>query len=164
MVCWYCSVRTAEAKHSYAFDMYGGLGVHNSETETNVAYNVRHIEIPRCADCRAKHGTAKAAMFMSVVFLAVLLGGALSAVFGWVPQFIAGAWCGLAAGLVIASLLSAVLVQKGICTVRASRGKYPEANDLLKKGYRYGTRPKAAPSQSYLPPAPPSQDTGSQNY
>lgn len=152
MVCWYCLVRESEAKHAYAFDMYGDLGVQSSEAQTNVAYNVRHIEVPRCADCRGKHKTAKALLVSSAIFAAALLVGAAFALFHWAPDLIAGLWCGLAAGLVIASLLSAVLVQKGIHTERKSRGKYPEASDLLKKGYRLGTQPKAAAAQNVQTP------------
>lgn len=151
MVCWYCLVRESEAKHAYSFDMYGGVGVQSSEVQTNVAYNVRHIEVPRCADCRGKHKTAKVLFVSAVVFAATLLVGAAFAAFRWAPDLIAGLWCGFSAGLVIACLLSAALVQKGIHTVKKSRSKFPEASDLLKKGYRHGTQPKAGVQNAQMP-------------
>ena len=152
MVCWYCLVRESEAKHAYAFDMYGGVGVQSIEAQTNVAYNVRHIEVPRCADCRGKHKAAKALRVLSAVLAVALAAGVAFAAFEWTKALIAGAWCGLAAGLVIACLLSAAYAQKGINTVRKSKRKYPEASDLLKKGYKYGACPKAS-AQNMQPPA-----------
>lgn len=155
MTCWFCSVRDADAKHTYGIDMYGEVGVKNNEAQTSVAYNVKHVDVPRCADCRGKHRIAKAARFMSLVFLVILLGGVLSAAFKWVPDMIAGLWCGFAAGLLIACLLSSALVQKGIKSVSKSRSKYPEVVELLKKQYRFGLRPKEEMPKAQLSAAPP---------
>lgn len=142
MTCWFCSVREAEPKHIHGIDMYGQVGVQGSDSDTNIAYNVRHTDVPRCADCHSKHRIAKIARVMSVVFLVILAGGALSAAFSWVPDIIAGLWCGFAAGLIIACLLSSSLVQKGIKPVRRSCSEYPEVVDLLNKQYSFGLRPK----------------------
>lgn len=155
MTCWFCSVREADPKHIHGIDMYGEVGVQNNEAQTSVAYNVKHIDVPRCADCRGKHGIAKAARFMSLVFLVALAGGALSAAFSWVDELIAGLWSGLAAGLLIACLLSSALVQKGIKPERKSCSKYPEVVELLKKQYRFGLRPKEQMPKVQPPAGPP---------
>jgi hypothetical protein len=156
MTCWFCAVRESEEKHIYGIDMYGQVGVQGNAADTNVAYNVRHIDVPRCADCHSKHRTAKAARIMSVVFLVILAGGALSAAFQWVPDLIAGLWCGLAAGLLIACLISPALVQKGIKSLRKSRRAFPEVAELLQRQYRFGLRPKEERPKAQQPSVQPS--------
>ncbi len=157
MTCWFCSVREADPKHTHGIDMYGEVGVKNDEAQTNVAYNVKHIDVPRCADCHGKHRIAKIARFMSLVFLALLAIGALSAAFEWTTGFIAGLWCGLAAGLLVACLLSSALVQKGIKSEGKSRSRYPEVLDMLKKQYHFGLRPKEEMPKPQPPAQPPDQ-------
>lgn len=156
MTCWFCSVREADPKHIHGIDMYGEVGVQNNEAQTNVAYNVKHIDVPRCADCHSKHRISRIARFMSLVFLVILLGGALSAAFKWVADvLIAGIWCGLSAGLIIACLLSSAFVQKGIKPVRKSCSKYPEVVEMLKRQYHFGLRPKEEMPKVQPPAAPP---------
>lgn len=151
MNCWFCSVREADARHVYGLDMHGDVDAQNTETATNIAYSVRHIDIPRCADCHSKHRIAKAAFVFSFVFLALLLAAVVFAVFGWAAPLIVGAWGGLSAGLVIAMLLCASVVQKGIHTLRSSKREYPLVKEMLDKCYRFGLRPKAVLPKSDLP-------------
>lgn len=164
MTCWFCSARESDPKHIYGIDMYGEIGVQNNEAQTNVAYNVKHIDVPRCTDCHSKHRIAKAARVLSLVFVAALLGGVLSAAFKWVPELLAGAWCGLAAGLVIACLLSSAFVQKGIKSLGKSRSKYPEVVDMLKRQYHFGLRPKDEMPKVQPPvlPGPPNMGNNGQ--
>ncbi len=163
MTCWFCSAREGDPKHILGIDMYGEVGVQNNEAQTNVAYNVKHIDVPRCADCHSKHKIAKIARFMSLVLLVLLLAGALTAAFKWVPDLAAGLWLGLAAGLLVACLLSSALVQKGIKSEGKSRSRYPEVLDMLKKQYHFGLRPKEQMPKVQPPAAPPAlpgQNTG----
>jgi hypothetical protein len=142
MKCWFCSVRDPIESDSYEFDMYGKVDARGTDSDQDIAYNVRHIVIPRCADCRGKHGTAKAARVFAIVFLAALLGGLLSMLFEWVSPLIAGLWAGLAAGLLIAMLLAAALVQKGIKSLKSGKKSFPKVEELVKECYRFGVRPK----------------------
>ena len=142
MICWYCSVREAEEKHAYSFDMYGDVDAQKMETQTDVAYKVRHIAVPRCADCHGKHRLAAMAMFGAVVLAILAIAAALNSIFNWTGPWVAGLWLGLSAGLLFGALLAIRLVQLGICSRVRSRTKYAEVQELLKLNYRFGVRPK----------------------
>jgi len=143
MNCWFCSVREAEAQHRVGMDMHGEVDAQNMQSQTKVAYSVRHIEIPRCADCHSRHRLAKFAQFMGAVFAVVLLAGVIVALFNLLAPYIAGLWAGLALGLVIASLAAGSVAHKGIYSLRDSRAKFPAVKELLNKCYRFGARPRA---------------------
>ena len=55
MACWYCSVRPAEANHMLETNLNGDVDALKSYDQTKVAYNVRHVGIPRCGDCHRRH-------------------------------------------------------------------------------------------------------------
>jgi hypothetical protein len=141
MKCWFCSVRDAEPEDAFELDMYGEIDAKSTEAKTNVAYSVRHVIVPRCPDCKSKHWIAKVASWFAALFLVGLLAALLSMLFAWVGPLAAGLWCGLAAGLIIAALLSGAFVQKGIRRERASKSGYPEIKELLNECYRFGKRP-----------------------
>ncbi len=151
MQCWFCSLREAETEYAYNFDMYGKVDAQNNISQTNVSYNVRHIQIPRCSDCYNRHKTAKFAKIMSIIFGFLFIGTIIILMFSLLDSLPAGILCGLAAGLIVASLLSNRLIQKGIFTIRNSRSEYPPVKELLTQCYRFGVRPKSPIPQSDPP-------------
>jgi hypothetical protein len=158
MACWFCSVRIPEANHVLELDMYGDVDALKTPAQTTVAYNVRHIDIPRCADCHKRHSMARNVRFLAALLAITLIGAALSIAFSWVPPLYAGLWAGLSAGLMAGALVSGALVQKGIYSVGKSRAQYPEVKELLGKNYRFGLRPKNRVAESGQPsgkPVPP---------
>jgi len=142
MKCWYCSVRDAQDKDNYVADMYGSVASKSVDTQTNVAYNVRHLVIPRCSDCHAKHSAAKLFFLLFLVFSTCVLVSFFLTVFSVTNGILAGILLGVFAGLSIAALLAERMVQKGISTIHTSRKKYPEIVELLGQCYRFGVRPK----------------------
>ncbi len=149
MKCWYCLVREAESVHDKKFEMYGEVEAKKGDVQTDVAYKVRHVVVPRCADCHSRHRIAARAGLAGIVTLLLLLAGVLALVFHWVPDAVSGIWAGLAAGLAVGALFSRRAAQKGILTVANSRSQYPEIKELLEKCYRFGQRPgKKLPENS----------------
>jgi uncharacterized membrane protein SpoIIM required for sporulation len=110
--------------------------------QTDVAYKVRHVYVPRCADCHSKHRLAMLALFSAAVMAVVAIGAALNSIFSWTSPWLAGLMLGLSAGLLVALLLFNKAVQKGICSVARSRAKFPEVQELLKLNYQFGAQPK----------------------
>jgi hypothetical protein len=147
MFCWYCSVREAEAKHTYSFDMYGDVDAQKADMQTAVAYRVRHIEIPRCADCRSRHRLVSQLRFFTFVLAVLVILAAINTFFNWTGLLIGGLLLGFSAGLLASLLFAGPLVQKGIHSVAKGRSKYPEVQELLNQQYKFGARPKAAPEQ-----------------
>lgn len=143
MICWFCSLREASDKNTYGIDMYGEVDARKSAAATDVAYRVRHVEVPRCADCARRHSLARQATILSAIFAVVAIAALLSIIFQWTSSLVSGIWLGLAIGLALAALLAARLVQRGIHPLRKSHSKYPEVQELLKQCYRFGQRPKA---------------------
>lgn len=142
MKCWYCSIRDSEEKYAYKLDMYGGVAASSEETQTNIAYNVRHVEIPRCIDCHKKHRIAKIFKILSVLLAVLMLAAFAAFLFDLAEPKLSGVCLGLTIGLVIASLLAGHFVSYRIKTIRKGRAGYPEVEDLLKQCYRFGVRPK----------------------
>jgi len=142
MICWFCSVREAEDKHAYSFHMYGDFDAQKMETRTDVAYKVRHVVVPRCADCHGRHRLARMAMIAAAVLAVLAIAAAFNSVFGWSEPWFAGLWLGLAAGLLAGALLLSHFVQTGICSQARSRTKYGEVQELIKQNYKFGARPK----------------------
>lgn len=145
MICWYCSVREAEEKHTCSFEMIGDVDAQKANAQTAVAYRVRHVEIPRCADCHSKHRLASQTRFFTVIVAVLVLLAALNSIFNWTGPLFGGFWLGLGAGLLILGLIAGPLAQKGIYSAAKGRSKYPEVQELLKQQYKFGTRPKPVP-------------------
>ena len=141
MICWYCSVREADEKHTCSFDLYGELDAQEMPVQTDVAYKVRHVQVPRCADCHSKHRLAILALCGAAAMAFVAIFAALNSIFSWTSPWLAGLLLGLSAGLLVALLLVSQAVQKGIFSVARSRKKFPEIQELLKLKYQFGTRP-----------------------
>ncbi len=141
MICWYCSVREADEKHTCAFDLHGDLDAREMPVQTDVAYKVRHVRIPRCADCHGKHRLARLSLFGAALMAIAAIVAALNSILGWTSSWLAGLLLGLSSGLLFALLLAGQAVQKGICSVARSRSKYPEVQELLKLNYHFGDRP-----------------------
>ena len=151
MICWFCSLREAQERHTYGIDMYGEVDARKTAALTDVAYRVRHVEVPRCADCHRRHNHARNATILGVVFIIVAIGAILSIVFSWTTPLVSGLWLGLSVGLALASVLAARLIQRGIHPLRKSHSKHPEVQELLKQCYRFGQRPKAGIPKSSKP-------------
>lgn len=151
MQCWFCSLRDRDTEHTYAFDMYGRVAAKNGESQTDISYNVQHIQIPRCQDCHSRHKTAFFAVIGGVFFCAALTVSAVLLITEIFAPLLGGILCGLSAGLAAAAFLSAFFVQKGIVTIRKSRSTYPAVKELLSQCYRFGTRPKSALPESDPP-------------
>lgn len=143
MICWFCSLREAQVKHTYGIDMYGEVDAKTTPAQTDVAYRVRHVDVPRCADCHRRHRLARFVANLSVLFFIAAIAAMLAILLKWTTPLISGIWLGLAVGLTLAALIAAKLILKGIHSLRKSHKKYPEIQDLLKQGYRFGQRPKA---------------------
>ena len=144
MACWYCSVRPAEANHMLETNLNGDVDALKSYDQTKVAYNVRHVGIPRCGDCHRRHRLAKGIRGFAAIAGVSLILSAVAVVFHWLDPLYTGIWVGLSAGLMIGGLVAGNLVQTGIHTERKSLHQYPEIKDLRDKGYRFGIRPRQA--------------------
>ncbi len=158
MSCWFCLVREAEADHVLALELYGDVDSRKTGSETKVAYNVRQIEVPRCADCHSRHIIALYAAVGAVLMGIACLVSVLFAVYGWAAAWIWALWLGLTLGLTLGALVARSLSLKGILSVQEARKIYPEVKDLLEKGYRFGRRPKG-----HLPESDPSSDQADQS-
>lgn len=155
MNCWFCSLRDAQDRHACGIDMYGDVDTRKSESQTDIAYRVRHIEVPRCEDCHRQHRQAGQAQLLAVVLAVVAAVAVLAIILSWTAPLVSGIWLGLSLGLALAALLASVLVQKGIQPLRKSRSRYPEVQELLKQCYRFGRRPRADIPKSSKPCANP---------
>lgn len=142
MICWYCSVREAEDKHGFSFSMYGDVDAQEAEAQTDIAYRVRHVVVPRCADCHGRHRLAALALLGAAVLAILAIAASLNSGFGWTTDWFAGLWLGLSAGLLFGALLANRLVQTGIASLARSRTRYTQVQELRKMNYRFGTRPK----------------------
>ncbi len=142
MKCWYCSVRDSDEGHSYAFDMHGNVAAEGSGAQTDVTYNVRHVSIPRCADCHARHKLSRLFTLLAGCFALLALIALLLLLLTSIDALLPGVLLGLFAGLAVGALMSGHAVLKGIATVQKSRKTYPEVAQLLKECYRFGSRPK----------------------
>ena len=151
MNCWFCSVREAEADHTLLIEMYGDVDTKKTPSQTRVAYNVRHIDVPRCADCHSRHVIALYATILAVIMTVALVVAVLFAFYAWLPQWAWGLWAGLAFGLVLGSLAIRFLILKGIFSIRQAKADYPDIKELLEKGYRFGRRPRGQLPESDQP-------------
>ena len=142
MNCWFCSVREAAAEHVWSTEMYGDVDTKKTDEQTQVVYNVRHIEVPRCADCHSRHSLALAALVAGFVFLAILAAAVIVAAFTDLPQWIWGLGAGLALGLILGMLAVRFVSLKGIYSIREARREYPQIKESLANCYRFGFRPK----------------------
>lgn len=151
MKCWYCSVREASEDRAYAFDMHGNVAAESKDSQTNVAYNVKHIVIPRCEDCHSKHRLATLFKYLCAVFAVIAVATFLLLLFSGMNRTLLGILLGLFLGLSIAAITSCFIIQKGISTVAYSRKKHPDVIELLNQCYRYGSRPKEQLPSTDLP-------------
>ena len=142
MACWYCSVRPAEANHMLETNLNGDVDALKSYDQTKVAYNVRHVGIPRCGDCHRRHRLAKGARGFAALAGISLILAAIALVLKWLDPLYTGIWAELSAGLMPGGLAGGYLVQIGIHTERKSLRQYPEIKELRDKGYRFGIRPR----------------------
>lgn len=142
MKCWFCSIREAEVKNVLDLEMYGDVDATKVESETKVAYNVRHIAVPRCADCHSRHIRSLTSIIMTVVLALSAAAAALSAAYGWLDGWVWGLWLGLSLGLAAAGLLVHYFALKGIKSIRQAKTVFPEVKDLLEKCYKFGRRPR----------------------
>jgi hypothetical protein len=135
--------------------MYGDVDAKKTSSETKIAYNVRHIDVPRCADCHSRHVIAFYALILAGAMALGLVAAILVAVIadlaggGW------GVWAGLAAGLLLGALAIRFLILKGINSVHQARTQNPDIVALLEKCYRFGRRPKGPIPESDQPCEPP---------
>lgn len=155
MNCWFCSVREANAENTWSTEMYGDVDAKKSSSQTQIMYNVRHIEVPRCADCHSRHVIALYAAVLTLVMAVALVVAILFAVYGWSAQWIWGLWAGLAFGLLLGSLAIRFLILKGIFSIRQAKAAYPEIKEMLEKCYRFGHRPRGHLPESDKPCADP---------
>jgi hypothetical protein len=146
MSCWFCSVRNEEIEHVLAVEMYGDVNAQKTKVQTKVAYNVQHVNIPRCPDCHSRHIISMYSDILGLIFSVAFLVSILVAVFGGVGSLLLGLWMGLSFGLLLGVLGIRFMALKGIYSIRDAKANYPEIKELLKKGYRFGFRP-----QSQLP-------------
>ena len=160
MNCWFCSVREAVAENVWSTDMNGDVDAIKSSSQTQIKYNVRNIEVPRCADCHSRHVIALYAAVLALAMAAALIVAVLFAVFAWTVQWIWGIWAGLAFGLLLGSLAIRFLILKGIYSIRQAKAAYPEIKELLEKCYRFGLRPKGRLPKSDEPCPDPTDLSG----
>ena len=143
MKCWFCTIRDAISKHALPFEMYGDVDAQKTPSETKVKYNVRHVEIPRCADCHSRHRHAMAALIAAVVLFLSVAAAVILAVLNTAPEWLWGLWAGASAGLLIGVVLTRQATLRGTLSTYFARKNYPEVKELSEKGYRFGRRPKA---------------------
>ena len=142
MKCWFCTIRDAVTKHALPFEMYGDVDTQKTPSETKVAYNVRHVEIPRCADCHSRHKHVMTALVAAIIFLLSLAAAIILAVWNLVPEWLWGLWAGASAGLLIGAVLTRQATLRGTLSTYYAKKNYPEVKELSEKGYRFGRRPK----------------------
>ncbi len=148
MSCWFCQVREAEDLHAFKVEMYGDVDTRQSASQTQVAYNVRHLSVPRCGDCAGRHRIAGLSAVMSLLFAVLLLAAVLSAVFQWVSPWIWGLVAGSSFAFTLSWLGIRSVAHRNILTIRNAKADYPEIRTLLDNGYRFGRRPKGTPPVS----------------
>ena len=151
MSCWFCSVREAEDDHALKIEMYGDIDTRRSPSQTQVAYNVRHIDVPRCADCHSRHQIVSLATIVAAALTVILIAAVLCAVFEWVSPWIWAIAPGLSFGLVLGMLAVRFVAHKSIFSVRQAKANFPEIRGLLEKNYRFGRQPKGSPPESSQP-------------
>lgn len=149
MLCWFCSIREAESKHALDFKMHSVLNAKKDELETKVAYNVKQIIIPRCADCHSRHIRVRFTSIYSFFVTIVLLAAVLASLTGWTAAWLWGVGLGLATGLLAGLLAIRYYALKGIRSVRNAKTDFPEAKTLLESGYKVGWRPKKLPENYF---------------
>ena len=147
MACWFCSVHPSEANHVLQIDMHGEVDALKVDTETQIAYHVRHIDIARCSYCHSRHRQAKAARVFAAAMAFLLIVASITIVFALIPALYSGLWAGFTAGLMLGALVAGGLLQKGIHTEHKARVSYPEVKELRDKGYHFGLHPKAKPAK-----------------
>lgn len=146
MKCWFCTIRDAVSKHALTYQMYGDVDTQKTDSETKVAYNVRQIEIPRCADCHSRHQHAFTTLIMVAALLVSLIAAILAGVFELTAEWIWALWAGLSGGMLIGAAITYLTLLRGTLSQFYARKNYPELKDLCEKGYRFGHRPKDTPS------------------
>lgn len=144
MMCWFCSVRAAEDLKTYKIDLYGDVDTRQSDSQTQVAYRVQRINVPRCGDCYDRHRMADATGILAIILIIILPVAILLAYLQILSPWIWTAVAGLALGLALGSLLSRAIALKNILSPAQARKTYPAIVELLDKGYRFGRRPKDA--------------------
>lgn len=142
MNCWFCDIRTAENRHNKSYVMYGDIDTQKSPSETKVAYNVRHVDIPRCEDCHIRHQYSLICLAAALLLLLSAVAAVLFAVYGSLNGWIWALWLGLSAGLLLGALVVRMALLRGVKTIWQARTGYPEVAELSGKGYRFGHRPK----------------------
>ena len=143
MKCWFCSIREADEKHVLALEMYGDVDAKKTESETKVAYNLRHIEVPRCFDCHSRHVRSFTAVIAALILVLSVAAATLAAVYVWLADWAWALWLGLSLGLLVAALLVRFFALLGIKSIKQAKTVYPEVKELLDKGYKFGRRPKS---------------------
>lgn len=142
MFCWFCSVRAAAPEHTWSTEMYGDVDTKKTTEQTQVFYNVRHIEVPRCSDCHSRHALALTTRIMAWIFLVLFAASLLLAFFKLVAPWIWGLGAGLSFGLLIAGLGMHFVSLKGIHSLKDAKTEFPLIKEYLEKSYRFGFRPK----------------------
>ena len=142
MTCWFCKVRDAAEKHDLPFEMFGDIDTRSTASETKVAYNVRHVEVPRCADCHSRHRDSVLSMIAAGVFLLSLITAVIFALYVVSAEWIWAVWLGLSAGLLIGALAVNLALLRGTLSTYKARKNYPEVKELRDNGYKFGRRPK----------------------
>ena len=142
MNCWFCEIRSAENRHSKSYVMNGDIDTQKSSSETKVAYNVRHIDIPRCEDCHIRHQYSLFCLAGALVLFLSALAATLFAVYGNLSGWIWALWLGFSIGLLLGTLIVRIAILRGVKTIWQARTLYPEVAELSAKGYRFGHRPK----------------------
>lgn len=142
MTCWFCKIRDAAERHALPYEMFGDIDTRSTPSETKVAYNVRHVEVPRCNDCHSRHSHAMLSLIIGGIFLLALIAAVLFALYVESAEWIWAVWLGLSLGLLIGAIAVRFALLRGTLSVYQARKNYPEVKDLREKGYKFGRRPK----------------------
>ena len=141
MTCWFCGVAEAHSNKAVRLHMYGEIQSFDEPVNKKfVEYTTQIIDVPRCADCKKKHGIARFRSILAGLMVAAMLASGLCALTS-VPDWIWAFALGLSIGFFVLFLSLRSIALKGIKKESAAKKVYPEVVDLLDKKCKFGKRP-----------------------
>jgi hypothetical protein len=142
MTCWFCGTKEADSKKSVHLYMYGEmLATDPEENKKRIEYSTKKIEVPRCTDCKKSHAQAQGADVWMIIMLVLMVAAGISAVSSLSAQWIWGMALGFGLGAIILLFILKSFILKGVKKLSSAKKEYPQVEDLLARGYKFGKNP-----------------------
>jgi hypothetical protein len=141
MTCWFCGNAEAQENKAVRLELYGEVEASEAaDNKKRIAYSTQVFDVPRCAECKKKHGGARLFLGLAAAMAVLIAAAVVSALFN-IPGWLWGLALGLGVGFGVMFLVVRSMSQKGIKKESDAKKDYPEIVDLLCKGYKFGKRP-----------------------